>query len=385
MRSDRCPICGLESPEILQLHFNVKMNLPTEVTIRHCASDNFLFVANGDQNSYEEYYKSLANDSYHAELAGGDLHSPIAKLQRDHLANLLDGFFCQSKKVLDFGCGEGWLLLELAREFASSTFWGFDPSPGVRIGLQRAQTLGLKNLTISDQKPNDAPYDLVIASHVVEHLLDFDLLRSWDSLLAENGLLYIEVPNSLQYATHERREFLYYFDRIHVNHFTPQSLVRLLAAHGFGYVGHFEYKFPYRDGGEYPALGMLFRKGQEAVDIPSSSIRETAVLYISQEKKRAKALAHQLKTFEGVLVWGAGDNFYRSGENGGPLSDLPNMVVLDQRPQEVIIGDRKWVTEIPAEGIRRYRWPVLITVSVGRNDIFDQVKRIDPSRQVFFL
>jgi 2-polyprenyl-3-methyl-5-hydroxy-6-metoxy-1,4-benzoquinol methylase len=385
MRNDRCPICGSESAEVLQLHFNVKMNLPTEVTLRHCASDNFLFVASGDQNSYDEYYKSLANDSYHSELAGGDLHSPISRLQRDQLAGLLDGFFFQSKKVLDFGCGEGWLLIELASEFPSSIFRGFDPSPGAPIGSLKAQTLGLKNLTISDQKPSDAPYDLIIASHVVEHLLNFDLLHSWNSLLAENGLLYIEVPNSLQYATHERREFLYYFDRIHVNHFTPQSLVRLLAAHGFGYVAHFEYKFPYRDGGEYPALGMLFRKGQEAVGISSPSIHQTAMLYISQERVRAKALTEQLKTFEGVLVWGAGDNFHRSSENGGPLSDLTNIVVLDQRPQVIMIGDRRWITEIPAEGIRRYSWPVLITVSVGRNAICQQMKEMDPSRQVFFL
>ena len=385
MRNDRCPICGSESAEVLQLHFNVKMNLPTEVTIRHCASDNFLFVASGDQNSYDEYYKSLANDSYHGELAVGDLHSPISKLQRDQLASLLDGFFCQSKRVLDFGCGEGWLLVELASEFPSSIFRGFDPSPGARIGSLKAQTLGLKNLTISDQKPSDAPYDLIIASHVVEHLLNFDLLHSWNSLLAENGLLYVEVPNSLQYATHERREFLYYFDRIHVNHFTPQSLVRLLAAHGFGYVRHFEYKFPYRDGGEYPALGMLFKKDQEAVSISSPSIHQTGMLYISQERARAKALIERLKTFEGVLVWGAGDNFHRSSENGGPLSNLTNIVVLDQRPQVIIIGDRRWITEIPAEGIRRYRWPVLITVSVGRNTICQQVKEIDPSRQVFFL
>jgi 2-polyprenyl-3-methyl-5-hydroxy-6-metoxy-1,4-benzoquinol methylase len=385
MRTDRCPICGSESAEVLQLHFSAKMNLPTEVTLRHCASDNFLFVASGDQNSYDEYYESLANDSYHSELAGGDLHSPIAKLQRQQLARLLDGFFCQPQKVLDFGCGEGWLLMELAREFPSSIFRGFDPSPGAPIGSLKAQTLGLKNLTISDQKPSDAPYDLIIASHVVEHLLNFDLLQSWNSLLAENGLLYIEVPNSLQYATHERREFLYYFDRIHVNHFTPQSLVRLLAARGFGYVGHFEYEFPYRDGGEYPALAMLFRKGQEAVGISSPSIHQSAMLYISQEKVRAQALTEQLKAFEGVLVWGAGDNFHRSSENGGMLSNLKNIVVLDQRPQVILIGDRRWTTEVPAEGIRRYRWPVLITVSVGRDAICQQVKEIDPSRQVFFL
>jgi 2-polyprenyl-3-methyl-5-hydroxy-6-metoxy-1,4-benzoquinol methylase len=385
MRTDRCPICGSESAEVLQLHFNAKMSLPTEISIKHCASDNFLFVANGDQESYDAYYKSLANDSYHTELAGSDFHSPIAKLQRGELARLLGEFCCLPKKVLDFGCGEGWLLLELASEFPSLIFRGFDPSPGAPIGSLRAQKLGLRNLTISDRNPSDASYDLIIASHVVEHLLNFDLLHTWHSLLAENGLLYIEVPNSLQYATHGRREFLYYFDRVHVNHFTPQSLVRLLAAYGFGYVEHIEYQFPYRDGGEYPALGMLFRKDQEAVNMSSQSIHQTAMLYTLQERARAKAFADQLKTFEGVLVWGAGDNFYRSSENEGPLSNLPSIVVLDQRPQVIVIGDRRWITETPAEGIRRYHWPVLITVSAARDAICQRVKEIDPSRRVLFL
>lgn len=385
IRTSQCPICGLNSPEILELKFNVKMNLPTDVTIRYCSSDNFLFVASGDQDSYEEYYKTLANDSYHAELAGGDLHSPIARLQRERLGKLLNGFFCQSKRVLDFGCGEGWLLVELANDYPSSTFVGFDPSPAARIGSHRAQTLGLQNLTISDQAPSNGPYDLVIASHVLEHLVEFKLLEFWKALLDENGLLYIEVPNCLLYPTHERREFLYYFDRIHVNHFTKQSLGRLLALHGFGFVGSFEYEFPYRDGRQYPALGMLFRKGQQATEILSQNLSQTTAQYISQESRRAKALNEQLRKFEGVLVWGAGDNFYRSNQNGGPLSNLSNIVVLDKRPQVIALGDRKWTTETPAEGIRRYSWPVVITVSESRQAIREQVKEIDPSRLVFFV
>ena len=107
--------------------------------------------------------------------------------------------------------------------------------------------------------------------------------------------------------------------------------------------------------------------------------------YISQEKERAKVLSEQLKTFEGVLVWGAGDNFYRSLENGGPLSDLTTIIVLDKRPQVITIDGQERITEIPAVGIRRTRWPVVVTVSEGRQAISQQVKEIDPCRQVFFV
>lgn len=385
MRTDYCPICGNESPAILQLHFSQKMRLPEEVVIRHCASDNFLFVASGDQASYDEYYKALANDSYHAEIAGKDLHSPIAMRQRDHVLNLLADFFAQARTVLDFGCGEAWLLIELASKFPKSTFLGFDPSPGAQIGSHKASALGLSNLRISSEKPSGGPYDLLIVSHVLEHLIDFTVLEFWNSLLSERGLLYVEVPDALRYPLHVRLEFLYYFDRIHVNHFTPQSLARLLVLHGFGCPRHAEYEFPYRDGKNYPALGMLLRKGGSSPPISSPRINDSATLYISQEQQRAHVLNEQLGAFDGVLVWGAGDNFYRSSENHGPLAALANMVVLDKRTQAITIGSQKWTTELPADAIRRYPWPVVITVSEGRHSLVQQVRDIDPSRQIFFL
>jgi hypothetical protein len=386
-RNERCPLCGSATDSVLQLSFNLKLNLPTTPEIRHCSSDNFLFVASGSQPDYDEYYKSLANDTVHGELSGGSLHSPISILQMSRLIPTLGDFFSQSRKVLDFGCGEASLLVELASEFPSSSFVGFDPGPAAQIGSSKAAVLGLRNLLIAGLKTSidHGPFDLVIASHVMEHLLDFELLHLLSDLLAENGLLYIEVPSALQYEARKRQEFLYYFDRLHVNHFTPRSLARLAAGHGFGHLSHFEYSFPYRDGGEYPALGMLFRKGRDAVEIFAPSILDASQRYIAQERLRAKAVSAEFNHFEGVLVWGAGDNFFRSSENGGPLSGLPNMIVLDRRPQEIRVGGRKYSTENPQDSIRRYPWPVVVTVSEGRKSISDQVTQIDPLRRIFFV
>jgi hypothetical protein len=220
---------------------------------------------------------------------------------------------------------------------------------------------------------------------VVEHLLEFDSVRLLSSLMAENGLLYVEVPDPLHYETFERREFLYYFDRLHVNHFTPQSLARLGARNGFTAIRHFQYSFPYRDGGEYPALGMLFRKGGQNAAVTSPDILEVANRYIRQEKTRARRIGAQLQTFEGVLVWGAGDNFFRSIDNSGPLSSLRNFVLLDRRTHEVMIGERKYQTTEPQNGIRSYDWPVVVTVSEGRKTISRQIGEIDPDRRIYYI
>jgi len=387
MRNAQCPICRQTAAIALRLRFGKKMELPTEVEVRHCEGDNFLFLVGGQQSDYDQYYAAVANDSVHQELAGGTARSPISKLQSDHLVAALGGFFAAPRNVLDFGCGEASLLVELAANFRSSTFFGVEPGPAAQSATSKARMLGLDNLSIARLKESTrfAPYDLVIASHVIEHVLDLDLVHLLHGFLAEGGLLYVEVPDSLHYEAHERLEFLYYFDRLHVNHFTPQSLARLVAGYGFGYLKHFEYAFPYRDGGEYPALGMLFRKGGDAVGLMSPSILDVANRYVQREKERARALASQLDAFEGILVWGAGDNFYRSVESGGPLSSLRNMVLLDRRPHEVTIGNRSYQTMNPQNGIRQYPWPVVVTISEGRKEISRQITDIDPGRRILFI
>lgn len=385
MRNAYCPLCHQATELVLRLRFGKKMQLPAEVELRHCGRDNFLFSADGCQSDFDQYYAN-AVDSTHQEVLAGTSRSPISKLQYDHLVAALNGFFTAPRKVLDFGCGGANLLLELATNFPSSAFFGFDPGPLAHTAPNKAKMLGLNNLSIVslEESTKSGPYDLVIASHVIEHLLDLDLAHLLCSFLVEGGLLYVEVPDSLHYETHERCEFLYYFDRLHVNHFTAQSLSRLVTSYGFGYIKHFEYAVPYRDDGAYPALGMLTRKGGAAVDIASPNILDGANRYIRQEKERARSLANLLDTFEGVLVWGAGDNFYRSLENGGPLSSLRNMVLLDRRPHEVTIGNRRYQTMDPQNAIRNHPWPVVVTVSQARKEIGRQVCDVDPGRRILF-
>src|ERR1035438_9940255 len=112
MRNMECPICRQATETILRLRFGKKMRLPTEVALRHCGRDNFLFLAGGRQSDYDEYYTALANDSVHQEVSAGAVRSPISKRQSDHLSALLGGFFDVPRNVLDLGCGEASLLIE---------------------------------------------------------------------------------------------------------------------------------------------------------------------------------------------------------------------------------------------------------------------------------
>lgn len=387
MRTAACPICSDATRQVLELHFGKKMQLPTEISIRHCAHDNFLFVGNGKQADYDAYYAGVANDTYHREISGGAVQSPIAGRQFEKITAMVSDFFATPRHVLDFGCGEGSLLLEFASKFPASAFYGFEPGPAAKHAVSSAQSFGLRNLSICGLTECRArgPFDLVIASHVFEHVLDFGSLGVMQSLVKEGGLIYVEVPDAAGYPEYARREFLYYFDRLHVNHFTTKALGNLLRGLGFGYVTHTQYSIPYRDGGEYPVLGVLFRQGAASAEIEAANVFETSERYIHSEQARASETAKTLKSLDGVLIWGMGDNFYRSSENGGPLENLAEVMLLDRTPREVMYGGRAQKTMDPVEAVRKYAWPVVVTVSEARNQIGREIAAIDPERRIFYL
>jgi SAM-dependent methyltransferase len=338
------------------------------------------FVAAGHARDYDAYYAAVANDEWHREVEGAD--SPSAQqaaLLRRQLGTL-------PPRVLDYGCGSGDLLAALAATNPDSRFFGWDVSaPALAAARQRLD--GLPNAAILDldRLASEGPFDLAILSHVLEHLLDFNLLAKLRNLIAENGLLYVDVPDALRYAHRPRLEYLYYFDRLHVNHFTPQAMATLGAQFGFGLTGQFKRDFRYRDGQTYPAVGVFFRKGAPSEAFRSPDLRASLGRYLASERRRFADLRKELSQLPGVLVWGAGDNFHRAASEGGPLNGLHNLRLLDRRAFRVTVGGVGYETEPPEQTIRDCPWPVVITVSEHRAAIQKQVVDIDPSRPVHFL
>ena len=65
----------------------------------------------------------------------------------------------------------------------------------------------------------------MILSHVLEHLLDFSMLALLRDVLAESRAALCRVCLTRSgMSVSPRLEYLYYFDRLHVNHFSPQAL-----------------------------------------------------------------------------------------------------------------------------------------------------------------
>jgi SAM-dependent methyltransferase len=138
----------------------------------------------------------------------------------------------EAPRVLDFGCGFGEFLT-LANQFGFETY-GIDRAPDRQLN---AKANGVRVSADLDEFKNTIGGNLHAASlfQVLEHVDEpLQLLRSIHSILAMDGILIIEVPDS-QGVEDIKSESDYYVVHPleHINCFTPQTLVQIARMAGF--------------------------------------------------------------------------------------------------------------------------------------------------------
>jgi SAM-dependent methyltransferase len=113
------------------------------------------------------------------------------------------------RTVLDVGCGSGQLLtLPLAKNFPDIRFTGLDEDTA-SIGWARSQNPPA-NLTFvfPPELADDARFDFIIASEVIEHVEDPAGFLAWlRQHLAPGGALFLTMPNG--FGPYESVAFLY--------------------------------------------------------------------------------------------------------------------------------------------------------------------------------
>ncbi len=149
---------------------------------------------NGRLDEVQAYYDRLAPRL--VEVEGRNWH-----LQSRMALNLetIDRFAAPRGRVLDIGCGTGFLLERLAERGFSGV--GIDLSPeSVEHAQRRLTEVGaagrLSALVGSAYEPPPGPFDLIALTDVLEHLEDpRACVAALRAELAPGGLLVISTPN----------------------------------------------------------------------------------------------------------------------------------------------------------------------------------------------
>ncbi|HNZ28852.1 MAG TPA: hypothetical protein PKJ42_02550, partial [Candidatus Goldiibacteriota bacterium] len=98
-----------------------------------------------------------------------------------------------------------------------------------------------------------------------------EALASVMDVLQDDGLLYVEVPDSSAYFENPVVPF-YYFDTEHINHFEPQSLINLGIKNGLRSERTGRRMIDVSAGTKYPAAYSMYRKQQDSRSVVKCNI-----------------------------------------------------------------------------------------------------------------
>jgi SAM-dependent methyltransferase len=211
-------------------HYRIK----GEYDIAKCNSCGLVFLnpmPNAEElaNFYpkETYYSY--NISYH------DKRSPIKKILSKMLLleyKIKDPKFDKPGKMLDLGCGNGWILYQWKER-------GWD-TYGVEPGLLGAETgrragLNIHHGDLLSAKYPDSSFDYIRSNHSFEHIYNpTEVLEEIYRVLKPGGSLFIGVPNINSFNAKIFGKYWYYLGApVHTFNYSDKTLPALLKKYNF--------------------------------------------------------------------------------------------------------------------------------------------------------
>jgi 2-polyprenyl-3-methyl-5-hydroxy-6-metoxy-1,4-benzoquinol methylase len=308
-----CPICG--GAEVDRLHsmsFTLASSspLPRAYDVVACTRCGFVYADTpGSAAEYARHYTdfSLYEDPRHATGSGASRED---RERFEEMVKLVAARFPLDAAIVDVGCGSGGWLLAL-KEHGFSNLTGIDPSEGC-VAHVRSLGFAATRATLDDIPGDVGPFDLVMLSHVLEHVLEpVPALTSLTKLLKAGGRIYLETPDASRYAG---RPFVpyYFFDAEHINHFDQAALSNLARAAGLVVDCAAAKDIPVKGGHRYPAVYCLAAKaadGRAATPARDGALRQAVSAYLAECAERSQQFARleqQVAAGVPLALWGAG-------------------------------------------------------------------------------
>jgi predicted SAM-dependent methyltransferase len=333
-----CPICS--SPQRMD-NWDMDFAIPDSWTFPEknkvccCLACGFVYYDN--QGTQEDY------DRYYADKYGYGMDGTANYIRLDGIAALITETFQDRKiQVRDFGGGEGYLVRRL-NEF------GFSDADVWNVG-----------------EPVPQGCDLIVASHVLEHIYDIkSMMQDLSKALKPGGYILVEIPDAMGYSWKSSPPLLDYQTK-HVNHFSPFHLDLLFNQYRFSVVNQWHPEIKIQNAKCYRAL-------YQADNRMGMWERSRAIVSQNMAIKIQKLQAITTP----VIVWGCADTTWHL------LTQVPNLPVA-----YFVDKDSKAYPEgTTIMGIQVYdaihsNEPIVVMAQGQRQQIFDNIRALGLTNQV---
>jgi len=270
MRS--CAICNNTSKlkNILNLNLTTISHnyLNNQLIVYNCTDCNHFFSDSGNnQNDYNNYY-------IHYNKYSNELVIPTDKDIRCY--NYLFNNLKNINNIIDYGCGNNILASLLKKTYNLVDIYD-----------------------IGDKFPTNK-YDLLILSHVLEHIYDIEqFINNINDLITPEGYLYIEVPNAEYYYEFKELCPLQEINLEHINFFSKYSLAKLMIKYNYIPMQIIDDFFIINDSKYYVIRG-IFQKNKK---------NESIINYISDGIQKIDTI--NITGLKNVYLFGCGQLLYK--------------------------------------------------------------------------
>lgn len=287
----------------------------------------------------------------------------------------------RSARVLDIGCANGGLLAAL-KALGYSDLVGVAPSSSCCERTRAVCDGKVMVGALRSLPPGLGAFDVVILSHVLEHVLDLNAsVRKLSALLTHSGVVYLEVPDAKRYADCLVAPFQD-FNTEHINHFGFFSLRNLLARAGLTFVSGGTKDIPTDTGARYPAVFAFFRRtsGTPQADHGKLEIdgefRDRLIRYIELSREQLQQIDTRIAPLieKGpLIVWGTGQLTLKLLAETS-LGRAQIVAFVDGNPvnqNKKLAG----VSVVAPEGIIGLTHPILISTLLHQHAITERIRQ----------
>ena len=370
-----CAVCGSQAKKPLFRQQFATVGLVTGYTVVVCEQCGFAFADEiPSRASFELYYRELSKYEYQ-QREGRESESDEGRL-RQIAASLEELIPSHNSRILEIGCASG-RLLSLLRQAGFPNANGLDPSPACAAIAAHLYGVPVQTGSVYDLPKRPEKYDFLILVGVLEHLCDLEgALAAMHGALAENGRIYVDVPDCTQFADYPDAPYQQ-FSTEHISFFSSVSLANLMQAQGFAPLFSSRMARGYTEASVMPSVHAVFEKAPARTEFERDTISESKLLeYVRQSEALDRGMRNALDRSVGggqpIIVWGVGTLTQRLLATGG-LDGANISAFVDSNPKYQ--GQQlRGVPILAPEALRPRTEPILICSRVFQQEIERQIR-----------
>ena len=236
-----CNICGKDNTDILLNGHDRYMSVDnTSYTLVKCKNCGLVYISPQptlselgkyyptDYPPYVTDYK-VFSDSKFIRFAK-KIYSLFKNKKAEPIINKKTEQDQSSKKVLDFGCGRGHLLLALQKQHPNWELYGFDIATNQEVkNIGHNIHIHLDDFSRMEENFEAKSFDLIYLNNVLEHVHDpKDIINRLSHILKDDGEIVIEIPNidAFKFKLFGKNFSSLDIPR-HLYHFSPDTIEKL--------------------------------------------------------------------------------------------------------------------------------------------------------------